>query len=121
MSAFQLTSEQRQELEADLVTLEEYLAAILESTEAGARPVNLKSNIGRLSRMDEMHNQSILKANRNVITSRLQKTRRALHRIRDGAYGECDDCGEVINYARLKAYPDSTLCILCQSARETGK
>ena len=116
----ELTGEQRSMLRDALVELEASLAEILDSTESGTRPVKLKDNIGRLSRMDEMHNQSILKANRNVIANRLKRVRIALKRVDEETYGRCDECDEPIAFARLKAYPDATLCIACQSERENG-
>lgn len=42
----------------------------------------------------------------------------ALHRIEDGTYGECMDCGGDIPRARLDAYPTATRCTQCQSRRE---
>ena len=35
----------------------------------------------------------------------------ALHRIEEGTYGECDDCGEPIGFKRLKNQPFTELCI----------
>lgn len=42
----------------------------------------------------------------------------ALDRIDDGAFGTCDDCGEKIGEARLKALPYATLCVECKAERE---
>lgn len=42
----------------------------------------------------------------------------ALHRIDDGTYGECMDCGGDIPRARLEAYPTAVRCTQCQSRRE---
>ena len=44
----------------------------------------------------------------------------ALRRIDDASYGDCLECGDPIAYARLQAQPFASLCIDCQSARETG-
>jgi DnaK suppressor protein len=43
------------------------------------------------------------------------KTRieRALAKIDDGSYGTCDSCGKPIAEGRLKAAPESALCIDC--------
>jgi DnaK suppressor protein len=46
------------------------------------------------------------------------KIEEALRRLDDGAYGICDDCGEQIGIARLKARPVTTMCIDCKSAQE---
>ncbi|MHB8532615.1 MAG: TraR/DksA family transcriptional regulator [Solirubrobacteraceae bacterium] len=50
----------------------------------------------------------------------LARTERALVKLREGSYGRCDACGEPIGAARLKARPDSSLCISCAgSARRS--
>ncbi len=43
---------------------------------------------------------------------------RALERIKDGTYGHCRSCGELIHLERLKAVPHATLCIQCKSKQE---
>lgn len=113
-----LTPDQLQDLAASLTDLEQALREVLDKTESGTAPVKLKDNVGRLSRMDELHNQSILKANRTVIGNRLKTVQRARVRLDEGDYGLCADCDEPISLARLQAYPDATLCIECQSERE---
>jgi DnaK suppressor protein len=45
---------------------------------------------------------------------------RALVRIRNGSYGECEICSGKIPLARLNALPYATSCIECQRAAETG-
>ena len=115
-----LTRAQLDELAADLNALESSLEELLESTESGTKPVKLKDNAGRLTRMAELHDQGILNANRNVIKNRLQQVKRAKQRLSDGIYGYCAECDETILFQRLKAYPDSALCINCQSESESG-
>ena len=112
------TQDQLETLRQALEELEAGLEELLSSTESGAQPVKLKDNQGRLSRMDEMHNQSILLANRNVAKNRLKTARIARNRIEDGSYGYCDECGEAIAFNRLLAYPDALMCIECQSDAE---
>jgi DnaK suppressor protein len=38
---------------------------------------------------------------------------RAIAKLEDGSYGVCDSCGEPILPARLRAAPESVLCIEC--------
>lgn len=109
----ELNDSQLAELGLDLETLKTSLEGLLTSTEAGARPVKLKDNQGRLSRMDEMHNQSILVANRNVTANRLKQVNAALVRVAANNYGYCNLCDEPIAYARLKAYPEAGRCVAC--------
>ena len=46
----------------------------------------------------------------------------ALAKIEAGGYGECDECGVDIPYARLKIEPATQHCVDCKSRweRETG-
>ena len=114
----ELDDTQLAELGTQLDSLEQELNELLQATESGAKPVKLKDNQGRLSRMDEMHNQSILIANRNVANNRLKAVRIARQKLSDGYYGYCDACDEPIAFNRLLAYPDASRCIQCQSDTE---
>jgi len=46
------------------------------------------------------------------------KIREALDRIEAGEFGECEDCGDQIGDARLRARPVTTLCIECKTEQE---
>jgi len=115
----ELTQAQLRELETDLQGLQTSLQDLLAATESGSQPVKLRDNAGRLSRMDEMHNQSILLANRNVTSNRLRQVIAAISRIKTDAFGYCSSCDELIAFNRLKAYPEATMCLTCKSASET--
>lgn len=41
------------------------------------------------------------------------RVERALEKLEEGSYGRCDRCGEPIPAARLRAAPESVLCIDC--------
>ncbi|MCK9240945.1 TraR/DksA family transcriptional regulator [Desulfocurvus sp.] len=43
---------------------------------------------------------------------------RALEKLKAPGFGLCEDCGEPIGLARLKARPQARFCIECQTARE---
>jgi DnaK suppressor protein len=45
----------------------------------------------------------------------------ALQRIREGAFGECVNCGNEINAKRLEAVPWTRYCIACQEKLESGQ
>src|SRR6184192_1332849 len=45
----------------------------------------------------------------------------ALQRIREGAFGECVNCGNEINAKRLEAVPWTRYCIECQEKLEKGE
>ncbi len=43
----------------------------------------------------------------------LARTERALVKLDEGTYGDCDECGKPIGRPRLAAMPDSVLCLDC--------
>jgi DnaK suppressor protein len=47
----------------------------------------------------------------------LERTERALAKLDEGSYGTCDTCGKPIPRGRLRAIPDSVLCLDCASSR----
>jgi DnaK suppressor protein len=48
----------------------------------------------------------------------LHKINNALNKIKEGTFGECEDCGNEIGLKRLEARPTATLCIKCKEAEE---
>jgi DnaK suppressor protein len=48
----------------------------------------------------------------------LYQIERALAKIADGTYGQCESCKELIEVKRLKASPFSPLCIDCMEEKE---
>ncbi len=114
----ELSDAQQVELQADLLSLREDLKQTLSLSSEAAQPVDLEEPIGRLSRMDAMQQQSMLKANRSAAQLRLQQVEGALLRWREGEYGECQSCGEWVGFPRLKARPEAPFCLSCQGLRE---
>jgi len=45
---------------------------------------------------------------------RLRDIKLALEKIKKGAYGNCENCGQKINEERLKVYPEARLCLNCE-------
>ncbi len=54
----------------------------------------------------------------NRETLYLKKVDEALRRIEEGIFGECDECGEDIEFRRLEARPTATLCVSCKEEQE---
>jgi len=48
----------------------------------------------------------------------IKKIKNALGRIEDKTFGVCENCGEDISVARLKARPVTTQCIDCKTKEE---
>ncbi len=57
-------------------------------------------------------------ATRSLLVERANRLAEALERLRQGEYGICDECGELIAPARLKAMPEVTTCVRCQDRLE---
>lgn len=75
------------------------------SDEAEAASIDLSNNIS--IHLHERDRSSLL------------MIERALGKISDGTYGQCECCGGVINIRRLQARPFTTLCIDCMEDQES--
>ena len=51
----------------------------------------------------------------------LNKIEEALHRLDDGTFGYCFECGEEISERRLRALPFAVRCKDCEEARELAQ
>lgn len=63
-------------------------------------------------------NRSIELRKRDRERKLIQKIKKAIQRTDDGSYGVCDECGEEISESRLKARPETILCINCKEEQE---
>ncbi|MBI2525746.1 MAG: TraR/DksA C4-type zinc finger protein [Candidatus Rokubacteria bacterium] len=57
-------------------------------------------------------------ATRSLLVERANKLAEALERLREGEYGICQECGERIAPARLRAMPEVLTCVRCQDRLE---
>ena len=117
----ELTDAQRAELRELLETARQEIEAQLEASREDARPVDVDQPIGRLTRMDAMQQQNMTKASRRGLEARLRQVAGALATFKDGRYGECRSCEEPIGYARLRARPETGLCVRCQERLESQR
>ncbi|MDC1286843.1 TraR/DksA family transcriptional regulator [Gammaproteobacteria bacterium] len=121
MSSEQLKQAQITQLRARLITQQQELTKSLHEADATTKPVTLdQQSVGRVSRIDAIQQQQMAIANQQQTNGLLKGVELALRRIDDASYGDCLECGEPIAYARLQAQPSASLCIACQSARETN-
>jgi DnaK suppressor protein len=51
----------------------------------------------------------------------LEKIEKALIKIEDGTFGQCEECTEEISIKRLEARPETTLCIRCKEDQERAE
>lgn len=101
------------------VELEQQLGELTATPERGSG-VSFGKRVGdgtieAVSRLSEVSVADNLQAS----AARVQ---RALDKLADGSYGECDVCGAAIPDARLEAAPESVLCIEhARSRRAPGR
>lgn len=114
-----LTPEQFEELRADLVELRRTLRAALAAGEAATETVALdQTAVGRLSRMGAMQVQEMAKASLRNHRRRLVQVDNALRLVEDDEYGQCRACDDPVGFRRLKARPETPLCLRCQGEVE---
>ena len=118
----ELTAAQLTELAADLAQLREELMAQLARAGDHSAVVELDQQlVGRLSRMDAMQQQELVKANRRQHEVRLKQVIAALHRIDEGSFGECRRCEEPIGVSRVEARPEAPFCLDCQEEIDAAR
>jgi len=83
-----------------------------------ARPFDIGDE-GDRADTERTHEVSILLSVRDK--EKLHAVEEALERVREGAYGVCEECGDEIGGGRLKAMPLAKSCVNCQSQMEKEK
>ena len=109
-----------EEVEAFRVILEEKRSALLDETSDVRR--SMQSNEGKLPDEVDLATAEYAAAFAYRLKDRekylLKKIDKALKRVVDGEYDECESCGAVISKRRLEARPEATLCIACKEEQE---
>jgi RNA polymerase-binding protein DksA len=107
-----------------LELLEEHarLTAERESLRAGLADVIRDSATGSGDDQADSGAKTFGREQEQVLVDRvaeaLDQTERALARLDDGSYGNCESCGRPIGAARLEAFPRATLCVECKQREE---
>lgn len=105
--------EERDELQAQLSSIEEETFASTQSELAGDVGLDDESADAGTATFEREKDLSIEQNVRDL----LDKIDRALARIAEGTYGLCEHCGKPIEKARIKALPYVDLCIKDAQAR----
>lgn len=120
MSAEQLAGDWLDRLEANRRELS-HLASAFEE-EAGLHRPLAESNGDVLTRDYEDVDFAQAISDRETSDTLIQlldenreQVERALERLAQGKYGNCEDCGEEIPRERLKFRPEATRCVSCQA------
>lgn len=58
------------------------------------------------------------KAIQEELEKKSAQIKRALKRVKQGKYGICEVCGNLIDTDRLGIYPEATVCISCEKKKE---
>ncbi len=66
---------------------------------------------------NEESNHDRMSALIDELTAQELSVTQALERIKNGMYGFCDNCGEMIDTDRLNALPTAVLCLACEAKK----
>src|ERR1700685_3766283 len=96
------------------------LRRMVSRTEQDGRTVDEDSAQDIADRAASSYTKEFLFHQSNNDRQLLQMVDGALHRLREGTFGECISCGKEINGKRLEAVPWTRHCIECQEKAEQG-
>ena len=109
-----LAAEQIGQIREELLRSLSRLERSLKISGEGARPRDLEQDtVGRLSRIESLQNQGLLKSLEDRERSQIVQIAEALRRIEDGTFGACNACGGPIPFERLLVYPETRACTAC--------
>jgi DnaK suppressor protein len=101
-------------LEARRRQLADELAKLTKPPEAGSN-LSFGKRIGE-GTTEAVERISSTAAARSIATA-LAEVDRALEKVNEETYGQCDNCGQPIGSERLEAIPFATLCVTCSARR----
>jgi len=108
----------RTEISADLERLRRELAEVEAEmdeliSESGEGAGDDQADSGTKT-FEREHEMSLVINARDMVL----QTERALDRIDNKTYGNCEECGSPIGKARLQVFPRATLCMICKQKEE---
>ena len=98
-------------LKHELELIEAEMEALIADSGEGAGDDQADSGTKTFEREHEM---SLVINARDMVL----QTERALERIDNKSYGNCEDCANPIGKARLQVFPRATLCMICKQKEE---
>lgn len=109
---------QKKKLQEQLLERRRELVKALKSGQAEKRRGDDDGPLDLADTATELWNQEFNYSLSEKDRAELAGIDRALARLEEGVFGECEECGETIGDARLKAIPWAPLCISCQEEKE---
>lgn len=104
--------DKREALLGQVASLDEVAANSAQATENSKSPISIAENAS------DAYEQDFAFMSIESEKDLLRKIEESLHRIQEGTYGGCADCGEPIKPDRLEALPFANLCVDCQEKEE---
>jgi len=96
-------------IETEIHKTEKQVAEYKELT----KPVEPENAIGRISRMDAIHNKSVIEAALRKSKEKLEKLKIAITKVDDNDFGICIRCHKPIPLGRILIMPRSRTCVAC--------
>ena len=75
----------------------------------------------QLDELQQASQRDLEISNLNRKSQQLREVRAAVHRIMEGSFGVCEQCGEDIHSKRLAAIPWTAFCIECQEMLDRNR
>ena len=110
-----LTDAQRQQIRNKILAEIESSTNLIASLQEGSKPVSPDNAIGRLSRMEAINDQNMVKANLRATEARVSRLKLTLDQVNEEDFGLCAQCEEPIVFGRLLLIPESKTCVHCAS------
>lgn len=111
-----LSASELEGLRDEILRQLERLERSMRVTDEGLRPVELDPGaVGRLSRIDELQNQALVRNLHEREQIKLGGLLKALRRMEEGVYGLCVECGGEVPFDRLLVFPETATCVSCSA------
>jgi RNA polymerase-binding transcription factor DksA len=103
---------------ADQIRRLEFRKKSLSETDPFRSSDRINDNAAIDTDASEQSHHARVNALQRQIDRQIIQLRKALARVKIGAYGLCENCGKLIDTDRLMIYPEATLCVDCEHKRE---
>lgn len=85
----------------------------IDKFDEASQPIGPDDAIGRVSRMDAIHNKSVIEAALRQARKKMNNLETALKLVDNPDFGICERCHRPIPTGRLLLMPESKLCVGC--------